>query len=460
MKEQNFFQKHKQIVYWGIFILYAIINFILTMLHEPWRDEIHAWLMSKELSVVNLFIESKFDGHPILWHLLLMPFAKLNFPIITLNIISYIILLVSAWLFLFKTKLPLALKIFAIFTIPFTYTYSAIARNYSCIILLLTIIGIYYPKRTEKPIVYSILICLLIHTHSLAWGIVAGLTITFHFYEIILYLKNKQNNIKPIIIGLLLIIINTLIVIFELYGTTNINYTAGFSSHIIHIAGCIALLLFALLLYTIFVLKSHYKEFIILSIGLLFQIYIYMTVYSSILFQRYILFFALALFYLMLISDTDCFDDIKHFILYFAFIFITIFTSLLWFLRTTINDVLYPYTFAKQMADYINNNVPKNTTILIDASIIGQSIIPYLDKSYSLYDISYNEYVDCANVAYDTEKIEKALSNLDAYRGKYLIICNNFRELNNCKLLYNSPGIPSVSDVVTEYFSLYFIPNE
>ena len=95
--------KNKTVIYWTIFVLYGILNLVLTLLHEPWRDEIHAWLMAKELSVVDLFLASRFDGHPILWHLLLMPFAKLNFPIITLNLISIIMILISSWSFLFKT---------------------------------------------------------------------------------------------------------------------------------------------------------------------------------------------------------------------------------------------------------------------------------------------------------------------------------------------------------------------
>ena len=105
MNLKDFYKNNKKVIYWTIFVLYGIINLILTFLHEPWRDEIHAWLMAKELSVVDLFLESKFDGHPILWHLLLMPFAKLNFPIITLNLISFIIMLISAWLFLKQNSL-------------------------------------------------------------------------------------------------------------------------------------------------------------------------------------------------------------------------------------------------------------------------------------------------------------------------------------------------------------------
>ena len=456
MNLKDFYKNNKKVIYWTIFVLYGIINLILTFLHEPWRDEIHAWLMAKELSVVDLFLESKFDGHPILWHLILMPFAKLNFPIITLNIISYVIMIVTVWLFLFKTKLPLPIKIFALFTIPFTYTFSAISRNYSLIILLLVIIGIFYAKRFKHPIIYSILIALLIHTHSLAWGIVAGLTITFHFNEIFKYFYKKQNNtnIKSVFIGLLIIILNTLLVVFELYGTSNINYVCEINQFVDQVSFCIIGLLLLLLIYTIFILKKHYKEFAILAIGLIFQIFIYKFVYSSILFQRYILFFGIILFYLILVYQDDDVDDINKFLLCVAFLFITSFWGLKYFFTTVVKDVSYPYSSAKEMAYFINNNIPKNTTILIDSCVIGQSMIPYLDDGYDLYDIGYKKSVDCANVAYDMSIIKSALSDLNSYRGNYLIISNGIAELNNCEFLYHTK-VP----IVTEFFTLYFIPE-
>lgn len=447
--------KHKKALYWSIFGLYAVTNLILVLLHEPWRDEIHAWLMAKELSVIDLFLESRFDGHPILWHLLLMPFAKLNFPIITLNLISYLILLISTWVFLFKTEIPLPIKIFAIFTIPFTYTYSAISRNYSCIILLLVLIGVFYPKRNEHPILYSLLIGLLIHTHSLAWGIVAGLTVTFHFYEILLFFKKKNTaNLKYVVFGLLFIVCNTILVIFQLFGTSNINYACYTSSYIIKLSIMVAFLLFLLLLYTIFVLKNNYKEWIVLATSLGFQIVIYLFVYSSILFQRHILFFAVILFYLILVSHTNSFDDLKYFLLGVAFLFITILAGLKPFFTTLVKDVTLPYSSAKEMAYFINKNIPKNTTLLIDASVIGQSMIPYLEDGYSFYDISYHEYVDCANVAYDTDKIEEALWDLSSYTGQYLIISNDFITLENCDFLYRS-SVP----IMNEFFTLYFVPE-
>lgn len=443
---------NKKNLSWFIFILYSILNLILMLKHEPWRDEIHAWLMAKELSVSELIEASRFDGHPVLWHLFLMPFAKLDFPIITLNIISYIVVLISTWFFLFKTNLSLFFKTILVFTVPFTYIFSAISRNYCLIILLLMFIVVLYDKKRDKPILYSVLIALLVHTHSLAWGIVAGLTITFHFKEILLYFKHKENttDIKKIIIGLVIIVISTILVVLELYGTTNSDYGVAANSYVLY---CIIIMLaiMSVMLFFTLVNKSNYDEFFILLFSFAFQILIYTCVYSSILFQRFMLIFVLLLFYLMLLSKTDLPKNKLDLLCIVYLIFICIFASKQ-FINIIIQDIKYPYSSAKEMANYINENLPENSTILIDASIIGQSIIPYLDSA-NFYDIAYDSYVDCANVSHDRVKIINALNNLDSsYSGHYLIICNNFVDLD-FDVVYETKNA-----IINEKFTLYYIP--
>ena len=442
---------NKKNLCWCIFILYSILNLILMLKHEPWRDEIHAWLMAKELSVPELLEASRFDGHPILWHLILMPFAKLNFPIITLNIIGYIIVLISAWFFLFKTNLSLFFKTIVVFTVPFTYIFSAISRNYCLIILLLMFIVVLYDKKKDNPIIYSILIALLVHTHSLAWGIVAGLTITFHFKEIFLYFKHKENttDIKKVVIGLGIIAISTILVVLELYGTSNSDYGVATNSYVLYCILIMLAIMFVTLLFTL-LNKSNYDEFFILLFSFAFQILIYTCVYSSILFQRFMLIFVLLLFYLMLLSKTELQKKKLDLICIIYLIFMCIFASKQ-FINTIIQDIKYPYSSAKEMANYINENLPENSTVLIDASIIGQSIIPYLDSA-KFYDISYASYVDCANVSHDREKIKNALNNLDSsYSGHYLIVCNNFVDLD-FDVVYETK-----KSIVNEFFTLYYI---
>ena len=172
--------------------------------------------------------------------------------------------------------------------------------------------------------------------------------------------------------------------------------------------------------------------------------------YSSILLQRLILIFVIILFYLLLLSKTNI-TKIKLnllCIIYILFMFSCAFNE---FSITVINDIYHPYSSAKEMATYINENLPEDSTILIDASIIGQSIVPYLDTA-KFYDITYDEYVTCANVSHDRQKIKNALNNLEhSYSGYYLIVCNNF-------VFFDFDIIFETTNSLTnELYTLYYI---
>lgn len=54
-------KKNSRIIKYIIFAIFIILNFVLTLKHEPWRDEIHAWTMAKYLSLGDLFTVSRFD---------------------------------------------------------------------------------------------------------------------------------------------------------------------------------------------------------------------------------------------------------------------------------------------------------------------------------------------------------------------------------------------------------------
>lgn len=452
----TFKKNYNKLLDYIIFIIFVIINFILLFYHEPWRDEIHAWTMAENLSIKDLFIVSRFDGHPVLWHLILMPFAKLNFPIFSLNIISWLIVCFSAWIFIFKTKLNIIFKYLVLFTIPFTYVYSAISRNYCLILLLLMIIGSFYDKRYSHPILYSILISLLIYTHSLAWGIVAGLTITFHIYELFMYLfKNKRDiNIKPIWVGFIIIVVNTIIVVLQLYGSTNPDYSTSALSSDQFIMKTFIMILCILMISFIMIkllAKDNLKEYLIMLIGLLFQCLVYIVFYSSILLQRFMLVFVVYLFFIMLLSKTNIKKTYLNLFCVLYVIIAVVSNGLSIFYINVKLDIKYPYSSAQEMANYINKNLSSEDTILIDSSIICQTIEPYLEYSH-LYDIVYNDYFE--NIKYmsnDNERIYDALEHLNKYNGYYIIVSHNNKKINQ-QLIYRT-----YNSLIGETYTLYYI---
>lgn len=178
MKRKNI----ESLVVTGIFFIWLMINGILLMLHEPWRDEANVWLMARELSPAQLFREIKYQGHPCLWYLLMMPFAKIGLPFRTIEVLSLLIMGVSAGIFWWKGPLHRAAKIFCLFSPIFTYFYPVIARNYCLIALLLVLLAWQYPERRKHCVRYGFLLGLLIQADTIAIP-VAGLISAMWFME-------------------------------------------------------------------------------------------------------------------------------------------------------------------------------------------------------------------------------------------------------------------------------------
>ena len=68
-------EKKPRLLRWAVFVIYLAAVFFLVSRHENWRDEAQAWLLARDLNVFQLISQMKYEGHPCLWHLILMPFA-------------------------------------------------------------------------------------------------------------------------------------------------------------------------------------------------------------------------------------------------------------------------------------------------------------------------------------------------------------------------------------------------
>lgn len=85
--------------FWPILLLaiYLAVNMALILHHENWRDEAQAWQIAGLLDLKGLFAQLKYEGHPCLWYLILMPFAKLHAPFGIMNDISLVLMAVAAY---------------------------------------------------------------------------------------------------------------------------------------------------------------------------------------------------------------------------------------------------------------------------------------------------------------------------------------------------------------------------
>lgn len=158
-------------------IVFVLLNAALVLVHEPWRDEGQAWLLVGSLDLPSLFSQMKIEGHPALWYLLLLPFAKLGLPVIAERVISLTAVSIAAWLMLFRSPFPLPLSTVVLLSPLYLYYLPVIARSYAIGLLLILLIAVYYDKRCTSPIIFGVMIALLFQTHVIFAGIGIALTI-------------------------------------------------------------------------------------------------------------------------------------------------------------------------------------------------------------------------------------------------------------------------------------------
>ena len=206
-----------------VFIIYSGITLSLIYFHEIWRDEAQQWFIVKELSVIDIIKQMKYEGHFLLWYFILMPFAKLGFPIITQNLISWAISCLAVILILKKAPFSKLTKCLIIFSVPFLYYYSVHSRVYCLILLSVVLCAITYKNRIQKPIQYILSIALLANTHIIMYGLI-GVILLDHLIEIIKIRKDlSKNEINKIVISLILFTLLLFITVLPLFGSLTTN---------------------------------------------------------------------------------------------------------------------------------------------------------------------------------------------------------------------------------------------
>lgn len=118
-------------------ILYMVCMIIIMYFHEPWFDEAQAWLIARDASLKEiLFVLPHYEGHPPVWHLILLPFAKMGAPFeFSIKLVSLTFCSIAMGLFIFKAPFKRIVRLTIPFTYFFFYQYGVISRPY-CILML------------------------------------------------------------------------------------------------------------------------------------------------------------------------------------------------------------------------------------------------------------------------------------------------------------------------------------
>jgi len=146
----------------SLFLLYA--GFI-TFHHEMWRDELQAWLISRDSpSIFAIFQHSRYEGHPLLWFLCLWPLTRLMSNPVVMQWFNLLIVASAVFLIAKTAPAPRWLRTFAALGYFPVYEYGSIARNYGLSILMVIAFCAIFPRRRERPVLLGILILLAANT--------------------------------------------------------------------------------------------------------------------------------------------------------------------------------------------------------------------------------------------------------------------------------------------------------
>lgn len=160
-----------------VIILYASSVISMASHHEPWFDEGQSWLLARDASPLHLILHLlRYEGHPPLWHLLLMPFAKAGMPYRFLPVLSAVLASGGIALLALHPRIPAAWK----WGIPsgfyLAYQYSVVARSYVLIFPLLMGLFWIWPSRWKRIWLFLSLLALLglVSVHGLAMSVAVG----------------------------------------------------------------------------------------------------------------------------------------------------------------------------------------------------------------------------------------------------------------------------------------------
>ena len=151
------------------FLACGIVSIVF---HEPWRDEAQGWLLARDSTGLGTLLRNcRYEGVPVVWHLLLMPLTRVGW----LPLMSALNLAFAAGaVFLFARFFPSDRVIRALFAFGYLplYEWGTVARNYSVGLFFLFLFVVLYRER--RPILQGAALAVAANTSIHAAIVAAG----------------------------------------------------------------------------------------------------------------------------------------------------------------------------------------------------------------------------------------------------------------------------------------------
>jgi hypothetical protein len=216
----------------SLVLIFASVSAINILNHEMWRDELQSWLTAKNSSsLVSLFHNTRYDGHPMLWCVCLHFLSRLTDQPIIMQMFH--LLIATATIYIFArfspfTRLQKILFAFGYFPL---YEYAAISRDYALGVFFFFGFCSVFPARIKNYFVPFCFLSLLTQTnvYGLIIAILCG-SILIYEYFIQDYPRGPLINRKmQLVISLSIFILGIFCSILQLIPPSDSGYAVGWS---------------------------------------------------------------------------------------------------------------------------------------------------------------------------------------------------------------------------------------
>jgi hypothetical protein len=118
-------------------IAYAALISLMSLRHEPWKDETQTWRMAIDSQgLVDLWRNSRYEGHPLLFHLLLQTVGHVSRSWWAAATLHVLIACIAVWIVLRYAPFSRLQKVLVVFGYFPAYEYAVVVRPYGLGMLL------------------------------------------------------------------------------------------------------------------------------------------------------------------------------------------------------------------------------------------------------------------------------------------------------------------------------------
>jgi hypothetical protein len=195
-------------------LLYFILSYIGIRHHELWLDEAHHWLLARDsYSLGELLQNTRNDGHPVMWNVLLYGITWFTSNPLWMQLLHITISTAVVFLFLKCAPFSWPFKILFIFGYFMFFEYNLISRNYILGIFFLFAACAVFKDRKDKFVLLSLFLALAANVH-LMFSVVAFalfLTVLLEHFQ-----KKQLFSRSPYIAGYAIFTLGILLLAYQI----------------------------------------------------------------------------------------------------------------------------------------------------------------------------------------------------------------------------------------------------